>query len=334
MQKLKIFLIADIYPKKENLEFFQEWESEESVAILKSTLEEMGHIVKVFEPFLNKREFLSNLLAVSLEERNQVILWNLVEGYFSRNREAYIPALAEFLGYPFTGSDTYAQILSLDKALTKQFVRELGIPTPKFQLIENFRNAPNIEFPAFIKPNYEGSSLGIAEQNLITSLKDWEEFQKNSKLEYLPYLLEEYLEGKEYTVGILGSKKQLFPTKVLEVIYPSKIYSAATKSKSEMPEKFLPMSDQLKEKWIQEKSLQIAHKIGVSGFARLDWKEKKEEPYFLEINLTPGLSKIYSALPICALSSEISYEKLLRIILEAALSDYEEKSRDYGKNGY
>ncbi|MCX8000279.1 MAG: D-alanine--D-alanine ligase, partial [Leptospiraceae bacterium] len=230
MQKLKIFLIADIYPKNESLELFQEWESKESIFILKDTLEEMGHSVKIFEPFRNKKELLENLVKASFERENTV-LWNLVEGYSSRNREAYIPAFAEFLGFPFTGSDSYAQILSLDKALTKQLVQELKIPTPKFQLIENFENFPNLEFPIFIKPNWEGSSLGISEQNQITSYKDWDKFRKNANPNYKPYLVEEFLEGREYTVGILGSRKQLFSTKVLEVIYPTSVYSTEIKSK-------------------------------------------------------------------------------------------------------
>lgn len=334
MSKLKIFLIADIYPQFSTLELFQEWESLESILILKKTLEELGHSVEIFEPYVKKRQILEKLSQHKDEDRNRTVLWNLVEGYFSRNREAYIPALAEFLGFPYTGSDSYAQTVSLDKSLTKLIARSLNIPTPVSYFLNSLADTVNFQYPIFIKPNFEGSSLGISQKNRISSQKEWEEFQVHLQENFFPYLIEEYLDGKEYTVGILGQTGQLFATKVLEVISPLPIYSAEIKSKFEMPEKFLPLEDSQKEKWIQEQSLALANKIGVSGFARLDWKEKNDIPHFLEINLTPGISKKYSALPICAEFSGISYHELLNIILKAALLEYEKKTRDYGKQGY
>lgn len=334
MSKLKIFLLADIYPTIGNLELFQEWESLESILILKDTLEEMGHSVEILEPYLHKRRILEKLSQHEDKHRAHTILWNLVEGYFSKNREAYVPALAEFLGFPYTGSDAYAQIISLDKNLTKLIANSIDIPTPASFVLESVSSSLNLPYPIFIKPNFEGSSLGISQKNRISSPKEWEEFQSNLRKEFFPYLVEEYLEGKEYTVGILGQSDQLFATRVLEVVSPAPIYSAEIKSKSQMPEKFFPLNDSEKEKWIQSKSLELASKIGVSGFARLDWKEKNDIPYFLEINLTPGLSKKYSALPICAEVSGLSYCDLLNIILDAALIEYQKETRDYGKKGY
>lgn len=334
MSKLKILLIVDIYPVGQNLELFQEWESFESIQILKNTLEEIGHSVEILEPFTRKRELLEKLTFLSQEQRNSTLLWNLVEGYFSKNREAYVPALAEFLGFPYVGSEAYSQVLSLDKHLTKMIAFSLGIPTPMFCLLESASQTLNFHYPFFIKPNYEGSSLGIHQNNFISSPSEWKKFQTNLKEEFFPYLIEEYLEGKEYTLGILGNTKKLFPTRVLEVVSPSPIYSAEIKSKSEMLEEFLPLKDSFKEKWIQEMSLKLSYKLGVSGFARLDWKEKNGNPYFLEINLTPGLSKKYSALPICAAVSGISYPELLNIIIESAMFEYQQQARDYGRRGY
>ncbi len=331
---MNVFLLVDIY-ESSNLDFtyIQEWESLESIQVIKHTLEELGHEVYIFEPIKEKNKLLSELSKIKPSEKKYTILWNLVEGFFSRNREAYVPSLAEFLGFPFTGSDAYAQIISLNKYLTKQIANEIRIPTCKSLLWMN-PNEPLelLDFPFFIKPNGEGSSLGISQKNIIYSIKDWQIFLNSLDERFFPLLLEEYLPNTEYTVGILGSRKNLKPTRVLEVRYPHLVYGSETKSKSKMPETFHLISNTQKENLIQEASIQLAKKLGVSGYARVDWKEDKEKnPKFLEINLTPGLSALYSALPICAKFSGISYSQLLENILKFALEDYELVSRKYGK---
>jgi len=331
---MNVFLLVDIYESsKLDFTYIQEWESLESIQVIKHTLEDLGHKVYIFEPIREKNKLLRELSKIKPGEKKYTILWNLVEGFFSRNREAYVPSLAEFLGFPFTGSDAYAQILTLDKYLTKQVANELKIPTCRSHLwISPNESLQLLDFPFFIKPNGEGSSLGVSQKNIIYSIKDWELFINSLDEKFFPLLLEEYLPNKEYTVGILGSRNNLYPTRVLEVRYPSLVYGSEIKSKSKMPESFHLTADTQKENFIQEASIQLAKRIGVSGYARIDWKEDKQEnPKFLEINLTPGLSSVYSALPICAKFSGISYSQLLENIIKFALEDYELMSRKYGK---
>jgi D-alanine-D-alanine ligase len=259
-------------------------------------------------------------------------LWNLVEGYFSRNREAYIPSLAEFLGLPYVGSDSYAQSLSLDKYLTKQIALDCNLPVADSYLLnleDEFR-VPSGEW--FLKPNGEGSSLAIQEDSILKSQKDFEKARESISIDFYPLLVEEYLSGREYTVGILGESKKLFPTQVAEIFVPSRVYDQSIKTKSEMPETLVPLEDPVKAKWIQKKSLDLAERLGVSGYARMDWKEDASgNPYFLEANLTPGLSYHYSSLPICARFSGIEYNVLLRSILDWGLLDFSLKSRSYGR---
>ncbi|MDX1959927.1 MAG: D-alanine--D-alanine ligase [Leptospiraceae bacterium] len=335
LKEFEVVLLIDIYSEEINYlqnEYIQEWESRSSIQILEKTLVSLGARVKIFEPIFDKERMLKHLCKrIKENKQDKTIIWNLVEGFFSRNREGYVPSLAEFLGFPFCGSDASAMSISLDKNLTKKIAIELGIQTPRGILVQNRKEfISKIQFPVFLKPNGEGSSLGIKENSIIQDNTELRKSLTKAKKEFFPLLLEKFIEGTDLTLGIIQDRGRIIATNVYEVIIPNKVYSDEIKSKGVMTEKLVLWND-IKSKKIQLDTIKLAERLGVKGYARADWKlDKKGKPQFLEINLTPGLSLEYSSLPICY--GKNKYSKLLKKILESALYEYNNSlSRKYGK---
>ncbi|MBP7284587.1 MAG: D-alanine--D-alanine ligase [Leptospiraceae bacterium] len=333
----KVIVFADIYESAPflNKRDIQEWESQKSIDFLQKTIFSLGYDCIIVEPHNSKLVVIDCIKSI-LDNSNvdSPILFNLVEGYGSRNRESYIPALGEFFGIAYTGSDAYSQGISLDKNLLKQIVKGLGVPTKHSFLIENISQIPtNMYYPLFMKPNGEGSSLGINESSIIRSYRDLETHLPNLLQEFDSVLFEEYLAGDDLTLGIFGNYPCYEATKVARLTYPSDIYSEEIKSKDSMPEKLFFLMDSKLEKKIQGDSILICKKLKVSGYARLDWKlDKRGNPFFLEINLTPGLSRYYSSLPICFESNMGNYLDLIKKILQFGYENYNtNKFFNYGK---
>lgn len=333
-----VVLIADIFesilglPKTK----MQEWESRDSIIFLKDTIENLGYKCKILEPKLSSQSFLKTLMVRNQFPKRNTILFNLVEGFTSRNREGYIPALSEFLGFPHTGSDAYAQNISLDKHLTKQLAKGLGIPTPKSYRINGNASMEDMDlsYPLFIKPNAEGSSLGIFEDSIVENSISLKKKVKDLLKVYNVLLVEEYLPGVDLTLGIIGNQKDYKVSKAASIYYPnSKVYGEPVKGKGEMSER-LEFDLQLEtEKKLQTHSISLCEYLGVSSYARVDWRcDEFGNPYFLEINLTPGLSHKYSSFPICYQKSFGSYSDMVKEILELAIEEYIDHARfDYGK---
>lgn len=334
----KVILLADIYESATNLnkQDKQEWESKRSIDYLLETIENLGYKTVLIEPYNSKLSVIESIKSI-LEDSNieNYILFNLIEGYKSRNREAYIPSIGEFFGIAYTGSDTYAQCVSLDKNLIKQIVKNLRIPVKHSILLENGNPLPsNVRYPIFVKPNGEGSSLGISEFSIIQNEKELVSLLPTLFTEYESVLLEELLVGDDLTLGVIGNYPKYETTLVANLSYPTNVYNEEIKSKESMPEKLSFTLDKKLEKKIQEDSIIICKSLKVSGYARLDWKlDSMGNPFFLEINLTPGLSRFYSTLPICFESNNGNYSDLIKNILQFGYENYNtNKIFTYGRN--
>ncbi|MBM9501278.1 D-alanine--D-alanine ligase [Leptospira sp. 201903071] len=319
----------------------QEWESRASVEKIMELLNELGEVVELAT---TPRDLLEKLnLYSSLEFRDRPVIFHLMEGFRSRNREALIPATAELFGFPHTGSDAFSQNVSLDKNLTKIFAKSLGIPVAKgfsisFADRENFTLPKEISFPCFLKPSGEGSSLGIGEKSVVGNEKELRSRLVQLPEEYFPYLAEDYLKGSEYTVSVMGSLAygyRVSPAGRLilkDDLKVEEVYGEKTKSKSVMPEVLVFDCPAERELFLQEQSVLFCKTLGSSGPARLDWKCNEEgEPFFLEINLTPGLSPFYSTFPICYRQALGEEKSLFSEILKIARLDGETPRFLYSK---
>ncbi|EPG74790.1 D-alanine--D-alanine ligase C-terminal domain protein [Leptospira fainei serovar Hurstbridge str. BUT 6] len=339
-----VLLVADVYDSDLAQNLTQEWENLESIEYIKSCLEESGELVELVgspPDLLNRLSFFTTL---PFSERP--VLFHLLEGFLSRNREAWLPALAEYFGFPHTGSDAYAHTLSLDKHASKLFSRSLGIPTANWGCIEgiDFYEEMNSvqgfpddsEFPIFLKPRYEGSSLGIGQSNIVSSRASLNQFLQEKGNSHSSWIWESYLPGEEWTVAVIGSPKEGYRvSQVARICLENSdetVYGQLTKTKSSMPERLIFDLDPERSELIRSFSLSLCRKVRTTGAVRLDWKSTLSgHPQFLEWNTTPGLSPFYSSFPICYTREFGNYSSLLSDLLRMARSEFQEERFGYAK---
>ena len=305
----------------------EEYDSLETVEAISVAIEAEGHSVIKLGGGI---EFITNILRHKLN-----FVFNIAEGvgnYISR--EAQVPSILEMLQIPYSGSDPKCLAICLDKPMTKKLVAASGIPTPKWQIISSVEKLNEISwdsfiFPTFVKPTHEGSSKGIRLNSRVEKPAQLAESARAILEQYQqPALVEEYIDGNEITVGIVGNSPPtlLGPMRIL----PREkrggfVYSLEVKRDWEnLVEYECParLEANVLQK-IAEFSLTIFEILSCRDYARLDFRVSPEgTPYFLEINPLPGLNPKSGDLPIMATKMGWSYQALISTILHAALGRY------------
>lgn len=270
-------------------------------------------------------------LADQLREHPIDLAFNIAEGLRSRGREAEIPAILNMLGIPFTGSDETTLCVALDKALTKRLLSTYGIRTPAYAVVSEEKDIDtlNLRFPVIVKPDAEGSSKGIPDACVASDAASLREMLlRGLRLYHEPMLAEEYLSGREFTVGILGngSEARVFPP--MEIVFRCdtnehyRVYSYGVKQAYtkyvdyQCPAKLTPEQDAE----IRGMALKAFQALGCRDFARVDFRMSGDgTPYFIEINPLPGLAPGYSDFPMLAEFSGVPYDELVLSVLRAAL---------------
>jgi len=284
-----------------------------------------------FEPIVME---VSGGFLQKLETEKPDIVFNIAEGESGRAREAFIPAILEYFGIPFTGSDATALAISLDKALTKRVVQSLGVETPEFRIIrkESVKLPDDLPYPVIIKPNAEGSGKGISDNCVAASHAELCDLVRMGMDNYEHGLIaESYIDGREFTVGILGNKPNLRVFEPMEVIYKKqrgqyKVYSYEVKRdfRNYIAYRCPPeLPDHLKARMVHDAEI-VYEALGCRDFARLDFRlSEAGMVYFLEVNPLPGLAPGYSDFPMLAEFNNISYNDLICEMLRCALIRYE-----------
>jgi len=273
-------------------------------------------------------------LAEKLKEIRPDIVFNIAEGMKGRGREAQVPALLNMLGIPFTGSDETTLCLALDKALTKRLLSSYHIKTPRYTVITGDA-APRrggLRFPVIVKPNAEGSSKGISEACVAEDRKELDALiERNLALYGGEVLAEEYVPGREFTVGLLGNGSELRAFEPMEIVYtrPTQrefhVYSYLVKQeyqsyvRYECPARLTP--EQSRE--MKDMARRAFRMLGCRDMARVDFRlDPAGTPWFIEINPLPGLAPGYSDYPMLAGFQGVAYGDLVRGILSAAARRY------------
>jgi D-alanine-D-alanine ligase len=258
------------------------------------------------------------------------IVFNIAEGYFGRAREAQIPAILDLLQIPYVGSDPVTLGVALDKVMTKQIMKAEKIPTAPFIKVtkpEELKGMP-LRFPLFAKPVHEGTGKGIDAQSKIKNYP-----QLRSKVKYLiktykePVLIEEYLEGDEFTVGIAGTPPKVIGTMqiVFDTSQSEDFYSYHVKEDYETLVHYIcpPRLDDDRLQTIEDIALDAYNVLDCRDFGRVDIRcDAEGNPFFLEINPLAGLNSQHSDLVIIARHNNISYVDLIGRILQSALGRY------------
>jgi D-alanine-D-alanine ligase len=298
-----------------------EYDSIDTVYAIRNALEKAGLDVKLLEADAQLPE--------KLRAENLSMVFNIAEGFSGRGREAQIPALLNMLGIPFTGSDETTLCVSLDKALTKRLMATYHVRTPKSVLIEN-GVAPHIgalKFPLIVKPNAEGSSKGISGVSIVKSREELRALLKrNGELYGSAMLAEEYIDGREFTIGILGNGKTLRVFPPMEIIFRRtaesgyRVYDYTVKQdyKRYIDYKCPAELDKESEAEMIRMALKVYTALGCRDFSRVDFRLDAEgRAYFIEINPLPGLAPGYSDYPMLAEFCGVSYDELVASILRA-----------------
>jgi D-alanine-D-alanine ligase len=270
------------------------------------------------------------------------VVFNIAEGFKGRSRESQVPALLELLDIPYTGSDPAALSVSLDKALAKRMVRTHGILTPAYLVMHTGKERLPKElsrFPLLVKPVAEGTSKGVTRKSVVNDEGELREKAREMIAKYRqPALVEQYIAGREFTVGLLGERRpRVLPP--MEIVFldksdPAPIYSFELKQewndlvRYEVPAKLTPRELERLEKAARECFVAL----GCRDVARIDFRMNAEgHLYFIETNPLPGLAPGWSDLVLIAQAAGIEYRALIGEILSFAIRRYHEREREREK---
>jgi len=254
------------------------------------------------------------------------LVFNIAEGLYGFGREAQIPALLDAYKIPYTFSGPLGHALTLHKGMTKHIVRDLGIPTPDFAVVHSEEDIPaiNFPFPLFAKPVAEGTSLGINALSKIKNRKELVDVCSNLLRNFKqPVLIETYLPGREFTVGILGTGNDARALGVIEVILKptaeKDAYSYDNKEHYEKLVQYVLVNDD-DARQAMEISLMIWRGLDLKDAGRVDLRsDALGVPHFMEVNSLAGLNPIRSDLPILCNLLGITYHELISSIIYSAL---------------
>ena len=283
-----------------------EYETPRTIQALLEALEE--HCDKAVPIALGPR------LIEKIKKEKPDLAFNIAEGRRGPTRESIVPIILEYLNIPYTGSDGITLGISLNKALTKRIAAQVGIRTPSFQVFQSgsevTQHLGELEFPVLLKPNFGGSGVGITPESVIYDADRLSTLISEYVARYnQSCLVEDYINGTDVTVGLLGNLS-------VEVLPPGKTVIYEGKRKVICP---FPISRSLREQ-LTDWSLKIYGLLGAVDFSRLDYiVDKEDRAHFLEINPLPGLSPYYGIMPVLAATAGYTFSDLIGAIMEKAL---------------
>jgi D-alanine-D-alanine ligase len=311
---------------------YAEWDDMETIDAIKNAIEKAGHDVVLIEADENAYE--------NLKRMRPDIVFNIAEGYGGPARESYIPAVLELLNIPYTASDPTTIGICHDKSRCKEILSYYNIPTPGFFITETSVNGyPKVKFPGFVKPLHEGSSKGIYNSSLVNNKKELNrEILRIRKNYGQPALVEDFIDGREFTVAVLGNgdKTQVLPIVEINLTCVpdgfNEIYSYEVKWFFDTRENKLDiftcpakLNAELQLK-IEQMVLNAYKVLRIRDWARFDVRcDRKETPYIIEVNPLPGIlpnPDDNSCFPKAAREIGLDYDELIQTVLNFARERY------------
>jgi D-alanine-D-alanine ligase len=276
---------------------------------ISAACKELGHNVLDLDPEFDVRLLVSDLLTVDL-------VFNGLHGGDGEN--GVIPGFLQSLGVKYTGSKTEASAICMDKRISKALVHRKDLLTPNWVSLANNDPLPSVGdmvFPVVIKPNDQGSTIGL------TVVKDESELDDAIELARKfanVVLIEEFIVGKEITVTVIGDKA--YP--IVEIVPSHGLYDYECKYNQGMTEYFCPANiDKDLTKAIQESALKIHKLLGCRHYSRADFRlDENGKAWFLELNTLPGMTET-SLVPKAAKASGLSFPELIQTIINEALKN-------------
>lgn len=301
-----------------------EYDAPETIQAITRAIESHGHTVVPLEA---TPDFPRLLMASSVD-----VVFNIAEGISGRNREAQVPNLCELLGVPYTGSDSATLSICLDKGLSKRMLRD--VDTPQFQVLSTGREKlRQLRYPLIVKPNQEGTSKGITSKCVVDDEASLRDVARELIERYgQPALVEEYIFGREFTVGLLGERRpRVLPP--MEVVFLNAgerpVYDYECKQDWQAHVRYECPAQLSKEelKTIERVCRTTFMTLGCRDVARIDLRMTKEGTvHVIEVNPLPGLTPDYSDLCLIANGAKIDYRTLIGDILSGAIKRWQAKN--------
>lgn len=254
------------------------------------------------------------------------LVFNIAEGLGGFGREAQVPALLEAWNIPCTFSDPLTCALTLHKALAKRVVRDAGVPTPRFAVVELPEQISGVAltYPLFAKPLAEGTGKGIDARSKINDRVELESICRKLLDDFnQPVLVEEFLPGREFTVGIVGTGPKARSLGVAEIVLnataEAEVYSYVNKEECETRVEYRLLADPTLAARCEDVALRAWRALLCRDGGRIDLRcNARGEPEFLEVNPLAGLHPEHSDLPILCTLRGIAYDELLAAIIASA----------------
>lgn len=311
---LKSDYLAQGYSPEQAAEF----DSIETVEAIERALLELGYNVE-------RVGGIKSLVERLARKERWDLVFNFCEGAHGIAREAQVPCLLDAYQIPYVFSDPSVLALALDKGLTKLVLKNNGVPTAPFTILNSTQDLKFLpgEFPLFVKPLAEGSSKGIHETNKVNNSSELEEVCKKLFAQDLgPLLLETYLPGEEFTVGILGTG---FDAEVLGVMSIARkdgtplIYSFDAKKNFTHMLDYKLVGGNLAER-VSEVALRSWRILGGRDCGRVDIRlDHAGVPNFIEVNTLPGMHPTDSDIVWISNFVGVSYQEMIRRVINSAL---------------
>lgn len=254
------------------------------------------------------------------------LVFNIAEGLRGFGREAQVPALLDAWEIPYTFSDPLVLSLTLHKGMTKRVIRDLGIPTPDFAVVETPEevDAVALPFPLFAKPVAEGTGKGVTAASKIADRTELVSVCRELLAAFSqPVLIETFLPGREFTVGIIGTGAEAFAPGVMEVHLTEKaekeVYSYANKEDWHGRIQYALATDAMARE-AEKTALAAWRGLGCRDGGRIDLRaDSNGAPSFIEVNPLAGIRPEHSDLPILCDLAGMPYRELIDRIMRSAL---------------
>jgi D-alanine-D-alanine ligase len=298
-----------------SMEDTAEFDKQETVDALDQALVKMGHET---EQVGNAFQIIEALTS----GKRWDLVFNIAEGLYGDGRESVIPAILDQYKIPYVFSGPVIMGLSLNKHLTKLIVKAAGVPVSPGILISEIQDIDkcSLEYPLFVKPVSEGTGKGITDKSLVHSVGELRKMSEWILTRFnQPALAEEYLPGREFTVGIVGSGDNAEVIGGMEVICSDNLpYSVEVKENYLQYCKYKTLDKDIEDE-CKKVALDAWKALGAVDAGRVDLKaDKNGKICFIEANPLAGLNPIHSDLPILARMYGIEYQKLMEMIMKSA----------------
>jgi D-alanine-D-alanine ligase len=319
---MRVGLVYDLRADYEAMglsgELVAEFDSPETIDALERAIRAHGHIVELVG---NVRRLAERLA----RGHRWDLVFNVAEGLAGRSREAQVPALLEAFAVPFTFSDPLVMALTLDKGVAKRVVRDSGVPTAPFAVVRDLADlaAVDLPYPLFAKPIAEGTGKGVSPRSKAADPAALAAVCAELLDRYRqPVLVETYLPGREFTVGILGDGADARALGVLEIELLAdaepEVYGYVNKERYEELVRYR-LADDATARGAARVALDAYRALGLVDAGRVDVRcDASGAPHFLEVNPLPGLHPTHSDLPILAAMTGMDHTTLIGAILDSA----------------